>query len=159
MPFDSLPAETRPDITVLDVLREMRKKLANPKHWTQRTFARTCRGRSVEYWDPKATKWCLSGAARMCAANNDVRGLAMGIMADELVGESSSSVRRICVVTWNDHPLRTHAEVLELLDRAIARAEEKAHVCDYKNAFGVFAEVLALYDRAIAKAEEKAHAI
>jgi hypothetical protein len=95
-------------MTTLEVLRGMRELLSEPTRWTQDTNARSSDGDEVLYHSDLADCWCLDGALlKLTRHDGDVY----------LAVRKALPVDVLCV--WNDAPERTHAEVLELLDKAI----------------------------------------
>lgn len=85
-------------------LKRMRKLLAKPEAWTQGRSARTAGGNDTFARAKDAACWCLLGAA-----------LRVELREATFVGPSGS----VCMVTWNDAPERTHAEVLACIDNSI----------------------------------------
>ena len=84
------------------VLLDTREFLSDPNNWTR--FANERYGR-----------YCLRGAIRYRGDwQRGARIGAMGAVLDQLPPEFSS------VVDFNDHPSTTHADVLAVLDRALA---------------------------------------
>jgi hypothetical protein len=118
MPFDALTYES-PALSTADGLRMVRCKLADPKAWTRGAFARNKDYKQVSYTAESAIKWCLVGAINaLWHSQLEVLGFNVHqAVAKEIRGD---------IVAWNDHKSRTHHDVLALLDRAIAKAEEKA---------------------------------
>lgn len=122
MPLDMLPEIKIPetikadpqDVRDLTVLKAARAKIAKPEHWTQGTGARDRDGLSVSPQRANAFSFCSYGAVeavlpamlngRRRAINHLKRLVPFGQLA-----------------TFNDD--HTHAEVLNLFDKAIARLE------------------------------------
>lgn len=98
-------------MTPRDVLVKARELLAEPGRWTQETAARDAAGLPVGATSDAAVCWCLIGA--LDAVRDGTTALAQ---LRRTLGCSSVSA-------WNDAPERTHADVLALLDRAIAKEE------------------------------------
>ena len=99
---------------VADNLREARALIE--RGWTQNMFARANK-RRVHVMSPSARTFCIVGALMRvrqtpsCVdVTDEMRALRFATSQDNLA-------------TWNDAPERTHAEVLEALDKAIALAE------------------------------------
>ena len=112
--------------TTLDVLRRARELLSEPQGWTQGTFARDIRGRRAAS-ARDAVCWCAIGAL-LRATDVSIRADAVAAVAALVhhgIGITAPDSSR-ALVAWNDCPERTHAEVLEAFDRAIA-AEEQRH--------------------------------
>lgn len=105
-------------MTPADVLRAAKARIATPERWTQGTFARDRDGGAVDMKTEReeAVCWCSLGAIEYaCDPDEAVSARAMCLLM-EAIGEDS-------IEDWNDHPRRTHAEVLAAFDRAIAIAE------------------------------------
>jgi hypothetical protein len=114
-------------MTVRDVLMKARALLAEPSHWTQGEYARTPAGIGMMPWSDRAVCWDLAGAVYFVAAQDQGR---CDVMRAELEGYPATQLLRNLagcesLQQWNDDPSRTHAEVLALLDRAIAEVERK----------------------------------
>jgi hypothetical protein len=108
------PPRARPT-EAIETLRKMRELLSVPERWTKASFARDRQGNSLtNAVDPRAVCWCLVGAGKMCGI--DPRP---GSPAYEMLLRMTP-FRQLS--WWNDAPERTHAEVLDLLDRAIAQS-------------------------------------
>ncbi|HUQ94994.1 MAG TPA: hypothetical protein VM120_25165, partial [Bryobacteraceae bacterium] len=75
-------------------------------------------GENVFSRDPEACSWCLSGAVR--AENSSWSSRRIRRILTEEVGR--------ILAEWNDDPTTTHGDVMALLDRCIARAEEQEGV-------------------------------
>jgi len=97
-------------MSVAQVLTEARKLIA--QGWTQGEYKRVVDG--VECY-------CLSGAIHQAAPYDNPRGLEfaalfLSLRADDFYLSSSSNLTE-----WNDAPDRTQEDVLDLIDRAIAK--------------------------------------
>lgn len=99
--------------TVIEVLTEARALVE--QGWTQRAWARDRFGNAGMWDEPTACEWCLVGALASAGFGSGYNS-AWKILR-ELTGDPLSA--------FNDAPGRTQAEVLDLLDRAIARASEQ----------------------------------
>lgn len=73
---------------------KIRDLLTDPSKWCQGAMARDINGFGCLSDDPVAAKWCLAGAANK-------------------VGVCLS----LDIITWNDAPGRTFAEVRELIEK------------------------------------------
>lgn len=98
-------------------LKAVRELLSQSKHWTQNWYAKDAKGFACAPSDNDAICWCLVGALERIVGDGDhanplLRWLRMELPAGEM-----------SVSKWNDKRGRTHAEVLDLLDRVIATAE------------------------------------
>lgn len=109
----------------LKILRDVRDLLTDPAHWTQKEWARNADGGARLADEPSAVCWCLGGAFWKCTGDegfaeseepwhDDVRA-AWDRLVIVIDGEHAGSVYK-----FNDES--THAEVLDLLDRAIEEA-------------------------------------
>jgi hypothetical protein len=114
-------------VTPLEILRLARWRITSPERWTTGAFARDAAGEPVGCLSSEACSWCILGA----------------IVASELGGSRSAVARdalRLTIsLTWpvivgahpvelplgpfNDLPSTTHAVVLDVFDRSIARLE------------------------------------
>jgi hypothetical protein len=102
----------------LDFLRAWRAVLAVPARWTRHALARRAGGSSCAPTDPEAASWCLLGARAYISTSTAAKAAGYTAML-EVVFSLPPGFNR--VADWNDAPNRTHAEVLDLLDRASAR--------------------------------------
>jgi hypothetical protein len=97
---------------IVEVLKKARGLISDPKHWTQGTFAKDAYGREVDPEDDQAICFCAIGAIHAAAGGmNEDCGRAIWDLRIRTPERSVSE--------FNDH--RSHAEVLELFDDAIAR--------------------------------------
>ncbi len=102
---------------VLTELRAMRVLLDEPASLCKKAQARDRQGNAVPWSDSDACSWCLVFAAIKvadgdCEVSDNTLRVLQREHGDYLMG-------------WNDAPHRTHAEVLDLLDRAIAKEESR----------------------------------
>lgn len=95
---------------VVRVLEEARARVA--KGWCQRAYALDADGKPLWATDRRATKWCLRGAVFASAYDDHEEPFLC--LARAGVGEGTA---------WNDKPGRTQAEVIAVLDHAIALAQ------------------------------------
>lgn len=108
------------------MLNEARALLA--RGWCQGMGARDDRGRQTWVLNPHAARYCLTGAVRKAAWQVAWRDTERGISRyngrqQDLEHESYTHLQRFTrmeVAAWNDQPKRQQAEVLTLLDQAIA---------------------------------------
>lgn len=105
-------------VTTLDTLRRARELLSEPNSWTQGTYARDAQGKRCYIWEDCRVCLCVEGA--LFSAHEDIEVCVAARDAFE------GSLGGAPLDEWNDAPERTHAEVLEAFDRAIA-AEERDH--------------------------------
>ena len=106
---------------VSTVLARARALIADPKHWTQRWYARDKRNRRVKATASDATQWCAAGAIQAVVPTNDLFYAAYRVLDDQF-GFPTTFV--------NDRRDRekAHAAILSGYDAAIkaARREERA---------------------------------
>lgn len=97
---------------VHSILVAARERIATPDRWTQWMVACNRQGESVSAKSRSAARWCAMGAI-IASMDEDI----------ERRDEAACAVRRIVgesLTCWNDAPERTHEEVLDAFDRAIA---------------------------------------
>jgi hypothetical protein len=102
--------------TVREVLVRTRERIERPDHWCQHVGALAADRRVVRPADPDACRWCLSSALF------DDRGADP--YGNATIGAGALLARLVPgrdVIRFND--THTHAEVLALLDFAIAQTE------------------------------------
>lgn len=102
-------------MTTIEILKKARELLSDPARWCQNVSARSLEGKAVGYAAPTAFSFCMFGAIwnsapRLSLIPDEKVAAVFGLAADDLV-------------EWNDAPERTHAEVLQRFDEAIARLE------------------------------------
>ena len=108
--------------TPLDVLKAARELISDPAKWTKGGYAFAGEA-PTDIKDPAATCFCTLGAVARVSdlSTSDVVGEQLLIT---LGGDPEFEDATIVVGDeWNDDPKRTHAEVLDLFDRTIARLE------------------------------------
>lgn len=113
-PFNALlPEASRMSISVVEILKEARKIISDEKNWTQGTFARDAGGKaaSIRVGDC----FCSVGAIAKVTDRNLIEPCPRQVL-DALGVRSHAELAR-----FNDS--HKHAEVLNLFDLAIARAE------------------------------------
>ena len=104
----------------LRLARAVRELLATPDRWTQGAAARDSRGVACDWADETAVvSWCILGAIYHFGAPTSSVLLLRRALSRQL-GEMDTFLP---VDSWNDTPGRTHADVLELLDRVVAEME------------------------------------
>lgn len=100
-------------MTPKQILIAARALINNPKHWTQGEFARDKTGQSVYPDDENATCWCSLGAIDKVEPDymsKDAHN-ARSFLRTEM---------KLSIPEFND--FKSHAEVLDAWDRAIAKA-------------------------------------
>lgn len=99
-------------MTTLEVLTAARAKIA--QGWTQGACARDVDGDEVLQSSERATCWCASGAVYATCSGDRFAASDAFDSLERLVPT------RLGIAGYNDAPERTHADVLALMDRAIA---------------------------------------
>lgn len=102
---------------VLILLTAARNLLADPKHWTKGSSARTPRGTRVPTFHPQATRFCSVGALVRCGENDLEARALLTMAAQTLTG------RDVSVIGFNDSRRTTHDDVLQMFDLAIQFAK------------------------------------
>lgn len=102
--------------TTLEVLRAARDVIAAPEHWTKGAVARSCQGHRVHVHGLSAFCFCTVGAIRRTMGSN-YSPHPFSALSQCLPGGFKS------LPDFNDHPDTTHADVLALFDKAIAKEE------------------------------------
>ena len=98
------------------ILVRTRELIADPKSWLQRNSARNSVGCTVGTRSSRAKSFCVLGALDRASweLKTDLPSKTLRAPIKNHLPPSSR------VVDWNDAPRRTHAQVLRLLDKAIA---------------------------------------
>lgn len=106
-------------MTPYDVLTAARELLS--KGWTQGAYARSATG-IVDCYSTEAISFCLWGAVRRVAGDNHAsRSAALAAVAAQLPEPYLSGVNgKPQLVAWHDQGDRTQADILALIDHAIA---------------------------------------
>lgn len=105
------------------ILREARALIDKPEKWAQGAYGRDQYGRKIGGSTRRAVCFCAIGALNSSGggrAAKDALARALPVGACVPYGRSEASV-----IEWNDAPGRTHAEVMDAFDRAIALAEQE----------------------------------
>jgi len=89
--------------------------LTPEENWTWLAWARTEAGWVVDSKSPRASSWCPLAALELVPCSFDARCFANQALC-EAIGHNR-------VTSWNDHPNRTHKQVLAALYKAAAIAE------------------------------------
>ena len=100
---------------VAELLVKAKELIADPERWCQGRVAKDSLGRPTYPNSGNATAWCAFGALERLAPTPDVVSSAVDFLGAFTDGES--------IGYWNDH--HTHAEVMELFDRAIEMANRE----------------------------------
>jgi hypothetical protein len=96
--------------TLLQNIRAINDRLADPRSWTQGAFARDLQGSACRPDNSRAVRFCLSGAADAIAGVNSPGSKAIKGMFRGLTGKNQLS-------EWNDKA--THEDVKALLADAL----------------------------------------
>lgn len=96
-------------MNTLERLILARAIIEDPARWTRRCIARSRFDDEVLPHDPRAVCWCAMGACILAGGNSS--GALMGVLSDEFPKETLPS--------FNDDERRSHADILNLFDRAI----------------------------------------
>ena len=100
-----------------EILTKARDILTPEGAWIQFYPALDVRGNSRDPEDRRARCWCLVGALERAAYDSSD---PEGAMLECAMFALQAALGRDALAAWNDAPSRTHEEVLQLLDRAIA---------------------------------------
>lgn len=82
--------------------------LADEKNWCQGSCAKDDLGHCVGPRSPTANRWCLAGAVAHVYSTEEYPNIINRIILN---------TSAIFVSLWNDHPNRTHKEVLDLVTK------------------------------------------
>ena len=107
-------------MTAAELLREARKLLEDPSHWTKGAFAKAAAGCAIASTSDNAVCWCAIGALRRFDRGGYSAAYSNAVFVLQCCVSGSGGVAE-----FNDDPNTTHADVLAMFDRAIARAETK----------------------------------
>lgn len=114
---------------VAQFLERARNVIAQPATWTQCAEARTMGGEGVDGYYESAVQWCAVGALAKARTTYDIKSLSPVRTISAL---SFDMLRAVLPEDWetvsgfNDFHQTTHADIMALYDRAIARAEREA---------------------------------
>jgi len=115
--------------SVKEMLRAVKTLIAKPENWTQNTAARDKRGMAIYIEAPEACSFCLSGALDRVTYDNRAPNSTTHFELLNLRRKSSDLLSTTLMSTkFVNHYIRyndtvSHREVIELLDRAIQKAE------------------------------------
>lgn len=101
--------------TPVEVLKEARRLLVE-KGWCQGAYARNVFGKAALHWDERADSFCAKGAVYRVTGLSDA-GPAMKLL------ESCLPSGHDAIAPFNDQVGRNRDDVVDLFDRAIAKAE------------------------------------
>ncbi len=110
-------------MTSLEILKAARKLISDEKCWTQGAYARECARRC----SPCSCRRCCVLVCRRCFCQGGSRFRKCDIAGITYTNEMSEAALLLpghgLMWVWNDAPERTHAEILQRFDEAIARLE------------------------------------
>lgn len=99
-----------------EIIGKARELISDPKRWTTEVYARDSSGESLmDSSSPDAVCWCSLGAIRKVTGQDATAGSLISVRF------LSQAVKRKLPAKYNDS--HTHAEVLEMFDKAKALAE------------------------------------
>ena len=110
--------------SVHDILVRVRERLSDPERWTKYTLARRPFYEDLvpcSVGDSGATCWCLAGAVM---AETMATSSAVAINAIHECLPAYLQKRNGGIVEFNDGARRKHADILRVLDCAIAKAAD-----------------------------------
>jgi hypothetical protein len=108
--------------TVRTILEAARAKIAEPEHWCQHAFATTKDDMPCGTLEPDAVKWCATGTfMSLDIADTAERTYLLDKVLDTLRSSIPGRNYYNKIEQFNDS--HTHAEVLDLFDKAIASLE------------------------------------
>lgn len=112
---------------LLTDLLKLRQLLTPPGSWIQGKYAADSRGNTRTSTSPEATCWCLEGAVSRATHGTSYApdyGCHFQNLFRAVKKEIDSQFPYTSLISWNDHPSRSHSDVLTLIDGAIARRKE-----------------------------------
>ena len=98
-------------MTASEVLRNARALIEKPENWTRYLYARDAKGNNAVPQSEEACAWCALGAITRVGGYEKAAPVLKRLVRDADVPH------------FND--TKSHAEVLDLFDRAIAAAEAR----------------------------------
>lgn len=114
-----------PSMSPKEVLILARRKIEQPKGWTQENYAANKDGLGVSYTDKAAMCFCSSGAVLASSPSPTLEPESLKYLAYVVAGPSvKPELYPHVVIRWNDDSERTHQEVLAVFDAAIAAASD-----------------------------------
>lgn len=113
------------DLLPSEVLTRAKARIATPERWTKGTYARDESGEPADSYSARAVCWCMLGAVFADVIDGIAIEHAICLphpIEDALKAANGGEVR---FAHFNDAPETTHADVLAVLDRAIAFAKRR----------------------------------
>ena len=107
--------------TIKDRLRAARALIDKPEKWTQGSMGRDDAGRDASQSGRPVVARCASGAIGEDCGSRGAEWKAVSGQLRKSINRHRfrRGLRNLALTTWNDHPARTHAEVMQAFDRAI----------------------------------------
>ncbi len=102
-------------MTPHEVLVQARKLIERPERWTKGNFAKDAHQYAVYPESHRAACWCAHGATIKASAEDWAKhASAIAALRNALTAGWARNI-----VSFNDDPSTTHADILALFDRAI----------------------------------------
>lgn len=117
-------------MTPVETLQGMRDLLVEPRRWTQGSRARNARGEDTNPIGEDAVCWCIVGAYQRIATKEVREDIYDDLRADAVGKYLEIEVLRESALTnpWSFNDLRTHSEVIAIIDAALINAKKDANV-------------------------------
>lgn len=111
----------RYDLTsLLDLFRD-------PRKWIKKSDAKDEDHHNIDPTSEDAVCWCMIGGCQKIASGKRYEDMIMALSADLPPNHLPSTELvnlELKIVHWNDHPYRTHADVLAHIRKVISREAE-----------------------------------
>ena len=127
----------QPNMNLREILVAVRALIAEEEHWCKQAHAQDVNKHVVGVDDPEAYSFCLTGAVRRALLDAGIddamesgwvfRALVKCLDGDQL-SRSMAAINGFVLTGFND--TATHAEVLALLDKAIASCSQRENACN-----------------------------
>ena len=107
--------------SVIQVLREARDLLKEEDRWIKSHWALDRNGSPTGTCSPDACQWCMSGAIFWAASKVSIME---NINETELAERARREINMVLmqgqdIVSWNDHPMIKHADVMRVFNLVI----------------------------------------
>ncbi|NTJ67561.1 hypothetical protein G6M50_06255 [Agrobacterium rhizogenes] len=109
-------------MNTVEILKKARELLSDEKRWTKGFYAVDIDGYAAHVDGNEACQFCAIGAIARVSGMTGAE--AEGSKSAEMLAKAAGIDRGCHVPSFNDD--HTHAEILDLFDCAIARAESEA---------------------------------
>ncbi len=106
-------------MNTLEQAKAVRALLDKPEKWAKFTLARDRFGTEISPENGHAASWCMVGAIRSVTNDHD-SSMAFFDALRQTRGDKETTQ------SWNDKPSTTYKEVIDVLDRTIARLEQES---------------------------------